>query len=439
MRVDNEAFYKICFDSLIEGLCIANDAGEIVMNNSACEEIFGYDRGELLGQSIDILIPKPHRNVHHYHFESYFQHPRKFKKGKGREFLGQHKNGEILDLEIGLNFFEYEGKRYAKALISEIGTRKKKVTEIKESNRRLESEVDRRTELLTKAVSDLERANFLLKEEVDERIRAEENAKRAFEKEKELSQMQAKFLSMVSHEFKTPLSGILTSASLVQKYNEKSPCERISTHVGTIKNLVLQLNDILDDFLFLENSESGRYQFRSSRFMICDLIRKIVSDAAALMKPGQKFDIIPCKNPVPVVQDRKVVDIILRNVLYNAIKYSPADSTIHVKIRINDNVHIEIRDEGIGIPEEARQHIFDRFYRARNVLHIQGTGIGLNIVRRHLISMKGSIEVRSKENEGTTVLLSLPVMGDQTEAEVNDGMPEDDRIQEESLRIIKEK
>ena len=433
MRVDNEAFYKICFDSLIEGLCIANDAGEIVMNNSACEEIFGYDSGELIGQSVDILIPEPHRNVHHYHFETYFEHPRKIKKGKGREFLGQHKNGEILDLEIGLNFFEYEGKRYAKALISEIGARKKKVTEIKESNRRLESEVDRRTELLTKAVSELERANFMLKEEVDERIRAEKNAKRAFEKEKELSQMQAKFLSMVSHEFKTPLSGILTSASLVDKYNQKSPNERISNHVATIKNLVLQLNDILDDFLFLENSESGKYQFTSSRFKICDLIRKIVSDAGALMKPGQKFEIIPCLNASPILQDRKVVDIILRNIIYNAIKYSPANSTIQIKIRINDKLSIEIRDEGIGIPEEAIEHIFDRFYRAKNVLHIQGTGIGLNIVRRHLLQMKGSIEISSKENEGTTVFVTMPVMGGKPQREVNERTLQGDTIKEKSI------
>ena len=425
MKVDNEAFYKICFDSLIEGLCIANDAGEIVMNNSACEEIFGYEPGELIGQSIDVLIPEPHRNVHHYHFESYIQHPRKFKKGKGREFYGVHKDGSLLDLEIGLNFFEFEGHRYAKALISEIGTRKRKVSEIKESNRRLEGEVDRRTKLLTKAVSELERANFLLKEEVNERIKAEENAKRAFEKEKELSQMQAKFLSMVSHEFKTPLSGILTSASLVEKYNQKNLNERISNHVGTIKNLVLQLNDILDDFLFLENSESGKYQFNSSRFMICDLIKKIVSDAKALMKPGQKFEIVSCEKPVPVVQDRKVVDIVLRNIIYNAIKYSPANSSIHIKIHINDTVHIEIRDEGIGIPEEAMSHIFDRFYRAKNVLHIQGTGIGLNIVRRHLHRMKGSIEISSKENEGTTVFLNLPVMGDKAHEEVSDLMKQD--------------
>lgn len=409
MKMDDKAFYKICFDSLIEGLCIANDEGRIVMSNSACEEIFGYDEGEMLGESIEILIPETHRKVHKHYFQSYFLNPRKIKKGKGREFFGQHKNGEVLDLEIGLNFFEYRGKKYAKALISEIGTRKQKESMIKESNRRLENEVDQRTRLLTEAVSKLERANLLLQDEVKERIKAERNAKNAFKKEKELNQMQTKFLSMVSHEFKTPLSGILTSASLIEKYNEKVVNERISNHTATIKNLVLQLNDILDDFLFLENSETGRYRFSSSRFMFCDLMGRVVEDAEAVMKPGQEILLTPCNTGVEVVQDSKVVDIIIRNLLYNAIKYSPENSRIYITVSIDDMIRIEIRDEGIGIPEEAKKHIFNRFFRASNVLHIQGTGIGLNIVRRHLHRMNGSIEIKSKENEGTTVSLCMPL------------------------------
>lgn len=416
MKVEDEAFYKICFDSLIDGLCIANDEGIIIMNNSACEEIFGYAPGELLGQSIEVLIPEQHRRIHQYHYQAYFQHPRKFKKGKGREFYGRHKSGETLDLEIGLNFFEYQGKRYAKALIAEISTRKRKETQIKESNRRLEVEVDRRTHLLTDAVSKLERANLMLQEEVVERIKAEKNAKRAFEKEKELSQMQAKFLSMASHEFKTPLSGILTSAGLIEKYNEINSAERISSHVATIKNLVLQLNDILDDFLFLENSETGRYKATTSRFLLCDLIGKVVRDAEALLKPGQSISINPCQNGEEVLQDRKVVDIIIRNILYNAIKYSPENSRIDVNIKMDDKVRIEIRDEGIGIPEEAKKHIFERFFRARNVLHIQGTGIGLNIVRRHLHRMKGTIDIQSEENVGTTVSLTIPIFKEARES-----------------------
>ena len=416
MKMENEAFYKICFDALIDGLCVANEQGRIVMNNSAFEEIFGLDPGEAVGKSVDMLIPQPYRKVHSHHFTSYFEHPRKFKKGKGREFYGLHKSGKVLDLEIGLNFFEHEGKRYAKALISDIGSRKQIQTEILESNRRLESEVDKRTHLLTEAVSKLERTNLMLKDEVKERIKAESKAKGAFKKEKELNQMQAKFLSMVAHEFKTPLSGILTSAGLIEKHNQQDePNERICKHVAIIKNLVLQLNDVLDDYLFLENSQTGRYKFTSSRFMFCDLIGQIVSDAEAVLKPGQEIRTQLCQTPTVVVQDRKVVDIIVRNVIYNAIKYSPANSAIDVNVEVDDMVRINIRDEGIGIPEEAKKHIFNQFFRAKNVLHIQGTGIGLNIVRRHLRRMNGSIEIKSKENEGTEVSIRMPILSKESD------------------------
>lgn len=406
--MEYEAFYKICFDALIEGLCIADEEGRIVMNNSAFEDIFGLDPGEATGKSIETFIPKTHREVHKHHFTSYFNHPKKFKKGKGREFYGLHKSGRILDLEIGLNFFDFEGKRYAKALISDISSRKEIQSEILESKRRLENEVDHRTRLLTETVAKLERANLLLKDEVQERIKAEKRARGAFKKEKELNRMQAKFLSMVSHEFKTPLSGILTSAGLIDKHNQQEFNERISKHVAIIKNLVLQLNDILDDYLFLEDSETGRYKFKSSQFVFCDLIGSIVEGAKDLLKPGQEIHTTLCKEPMIVYQDRKVVDIIIRNVLYNAIKYSPADSRIDVNVDVDDMIRIEICDQGIGIPEEAKDHIFDQFYRASNVLHIQGTGIGLNIVRGHLHRLKGEIEISSKENEGTKVRISMP-------------------------------
>ena len=414
MEMADEAFYKICFDSLIDGLCVANEEGRIVMNNSACEEIFGYDEGELAGKHIEVLIPIPHHSVHQHFFNSYLKFPKKFKKGRGREFVGLHKSGEILDLEIGLNFFDFKGQRYAKALIAEIGPRKEKENLIKESHKRLENEVDRRTHLLEKAVSDLEKSNLQLKEEVRERIKAEEQVKKALEKEKELNLMQTKFLSMASHEFKTPLSGILTSAGLIEKYNEKNQNERIKNHVQKIINLVIQLNDILDDFLFLENSETGRYKFTSSRFMFCRLMQKIVKDATAILKPGQRIEITPCKSPLEVVQDKKVVDIIIRNLLYNAIKYSPENSQIDIRISLDDMVQIEIRDQGIGIPEESKQHIFERFYRAKNALHIQGTGIGLNIVKRHLHHLKGTVEIESMENMGTEVILRLPILSKET-------------------------
>jgi len=405
----DEVFYKICFDSLIEGLCIANEEGRIVMNNSALEEIFGYGKGELLGKKIDVLIPVTHRSLHFYHYKQYVKSPKIYKRGKGREFFGLHKNGDILDLEIGLNYFDHEGAFYAKALISEISTRKQKEFRIKEKNRNLEREVEKSTTRLLKVVSALETSNLKLKEEIKDRIIAENRAKIAFEKEKELNFMQTKFISLASHEFKTPLSGILTSAGLIERYNDTILDKRISKHVETIKTLVSQLNNILDDFLYLENAESKTYSFQISRFKFCDVINDLVKDANAILKEGQKIEIQTCKSAVEIWQDRKVLDIIIRNVLYNAIKYSDKHQVIKVKIQGKENLTIIIQDEGIGIPKESQKLVFDRFYRAKNALPTPGTGIGLNIVKRHLEKLHGSIVIESEENKGTKVIIKLPL------------------------------
>ncbi len=409
MLKSDEVFYKICFDSLLEGLCIVNEEGRIVMINSALEDIFGYKKVELIGKKIDLLIPEPHRNTHLKHFASYIKFPRKYKKGKGREFLGLHKDGSLIDLEIGLNYFKHEGCFYAKALISEIGVRKQKEQLIKEKNRTLEFEVQQQTNQLIHIVSKLERSNLKLKEEIKERIIAENRANMAFVREKELNVMQTKFISMVSHEFKTPLSGIITSASLVEKYNEKAADEKIAKHATIIKSLAIQINNILDDFISLEKTESENYPLHLSKFRFCDLMNKLLEDSKAILKEGQRIEIAPCKLPIEVWQDRKAVEIIINNVLYNAIKYSPEDSVIRIKFHRNDLLKISIEDQGIGIPKEAQQYVFDKFYRGKNALTIQGTGIGLNTVKRYLEKLNGSIEIQSEENIGTKVFIKLPI------------------------------
>ena len=410
MVKSDEVFYKICFDSLVEGICIANQEGRIVMINSAMEEIFGYKKGELIDQKIDILIPKSLHKAHFEHFNTYIKSPKKYKKGKGREFFGMHKNGSILDLEIGLNHFIHEDAFFAKAVISDIRTRKQNEFRIKEKNKNLEREVKQQTVQLRDVVTDLERSNLKLKEEIKERILAEKSAKKAFEKEKELNAMQTKFMSLASHEFKTPLSGILTSASLIDKYNEINSKEKIHAHTRTIKTLVNQLNSILDDFLFLEKTESDNYFFQLSRFKICELLNRLIEDANIILKDGQRIELEPCPHAVELIQDRKVIDIIIRNVLYNAIKYSDKDSIIKIKIRLGEHLKIAIEDQGIGIPRDAQEFVFDRFYRAKNVLHIKGTGIGLNIVKKHMEKLNGSVEVKSEEHKGTTVTIKLPLV-----------------------------
>jgi len=174
--------------------------------------------------------------------------------------------------------------------------------------------------------------------------------------------------------------------------------------------MVYQLNAILDDFLYLEGIESENYSFQLSHFTFCKVINRIVEEAKPVLKEGQTIDIIPCKNSIEIFQDQKVIGIIIRNVLYNAIKYSNKGSKVELKMHLDDELVVIIKDEGIGIPSEAKNHIFERFYRAKNALPIQGTGIGLNIVKRHIEKLNGSILIESEENMGTTVVLKIPLI-----------------------------
>jgi len=408
MIENDEVFYKICFDSLLEGICITDNTGKIIYNNFPLEEIFGYDEGEILGENIEILIPKKFRKNHQKHFTNYFKVPKQHKKGKGREFYGLHKNGNVLHVEIGLNHFDYLGKTYAKALITDISLRKNDEIKLKEINIELEQEVEKRTIELREAINQLKLTNKNLKQEIKDKVHAENKVFRAFQKEKELNILQSKFMSLVSHEFKTPLSGILTSISLIDKYNNLNFNKNIDNHVLTIKKLVFQLNAVLDDFLVLEKSESQNAEYTHIQFHFNDFLDEIIAKSKTVLKIGQRIEVEPDPDNAEVLQDKKILDIIIRNILYNAIKYSPENSIIRVNTSNNSCIKIKISDSGIGIPKDDQKHIFERFFRAKNALHFQGTGIGLNIVKHHIEELGGSINFTSEENIGTTFIIEIP-------------------------------
>lgn len=404
-----EDFYKIFFDTLLEGICFTDDKGFILMNNSTFEEIFGYDKGELFKKNIASLIPKEYRKSHLKHLSAYSKNPKKFKKGNGRDFYGLHKNGNIIHVEIGLNYLIYNSKIYIKVLITDISFRKEEEIKIKKLNLQLEKDVKKQTKELTEAVKELKKSNKKLKKEIQKKIIAENVANVSYHKEKELNLLQTKFLSLASHEFKTPLSGILTSATLIDKYNSSYKNISINNHIKIIKKLVYQLNDILDDFLFLEKTETKEIDYHFTNFQFCELFEKIIKNSQSVLKKEQKIKFIPCKSNIIIFQDIKIVEIIFRNILYNAIKYSPIKSTVTINVKTNKYITVKIEDNGIGIPLDDQELIFNRFFRAKNALHFQGVGIGLNIVKHHIEGLGGSISFKSIENKGTTFTVKLPI------------------------------
>jgi len=237
----------------------------------------------------------------------------------------------------------------------------------------------------------------------------------ALNKERELNELKSRFVSMASHEFRTPLATILSSVNLVNRYAETNNTDGISKHVGRIRSSVRNLTSILNDFLSLEKLEQGKIKFTAEEFSMCELARSVTEEISSMTKEGQEIQLNCCPNPGACAfglingLDPQLIRNILFNLLSNAVKYSKEHSVIILTIEIGQNLTITVEDQGIGIPLEEQQHLFERFFRAKNATHIQGTGLGLNIVQKHVDLMGGTINFKSKIAEGTTFVISLPI------------------------------
>lgn len=230
----------------------------------------------------------------------------------------------------------------------------------------------------------------------------------ALQKEKELSELKSRFVSMASHEFRTPLSTILSSADLIEAYTREDQQSKRERHTARIKSAVANLTSILNDFLSLSRLEEGKLIVQPTEFDMQEFCMQIMDELQGLIKPGQEIRHHGLGGSLVVCTDKKFLKNILFNLLSNAIKYSekPIDCTVAVE---NNSLQIQIRDYGIGIPQEEQQHLFTRFFRAHNVENIQGTGLGLNIVKRYVDIMKGSITFESKLGEGSIFNVTLPI------------------------------
>jgi PAS domain S-box-containing protein len=245
---------------------------------------------------------------------------------------------------------------------------------------------------------------------VTELKRAEEDLLRALRIEQELNDMKSRFISMASHEFRTPLSAIHSSAILIGKQNEPGYEEKRLRYLKQIQNNVRNLVVILDDFLSLGKLEEGRLECQPEHFDLLDLIRSVLEEMESNLKVGQHFHEDFEITSMQVHLDPKLMRHILVNLLSNAIKYSPENSAIFIHIRADaDFLNVSVKDEGMGIPEEEHEQLFNRFFRAKNSVNIPGTGLGLHIVKHYTELMGGSIRFKSSLNEGSTFYLSLPV------------------------------
>lgn len=397
------------FTHATEGIIITNKNREIILANPYAERMFGYSRDELLGEKIEQLVPKPLKDKHERYVEGFHQNPMNRSMGAGRDLYARRKDDSVFPVEISLSHYGSGDNLFVIAFVIDITIRKqgeelvqKKNQELKEAtllvqqmNAKLEQKVEDRTTMLRETLAQLESSRNELAV--------------ALEKEKELGDLKSRFVSMVSHEFRTPLSTILSSTSLIGKYEKTEEQEKRDKHIFRIKEQVHHMKNMLEDLLVLGKLEEGLLAVKLEEFELREFLEEFVNEMQGNTRKGQTI-VLQQDQPLEVTSDTRLVKNILINLVSNAIKFSPENSQITVKVEdVGDEVKLSVSDQGIGIREEDKKHLFERFYRAGNAQNIKGTGLGLHIVIKYLELLHGDIGLESEPEKGTTFTVSIPV------------------------------
>ena len=392
----NQVPFQALFEHSSIGIIISNVDGVIEKSNPFVSKMFGYESEELSGKKIEILIPSHLKEKHIEYRKMYNENPKPRTMGSNLNLLAVKKDGDQFPVEISLSYFEINDKRLIVSFVNDITERKKSERELKQLTNELESKVEARTKELSDALLELNKTN--------------EQIRKTLVKEQELSELKSRFVSMASHEFRTPLSGILTSASLIGSYCKPEEEEKRARHVLTIKKSVKNLTLILNDFLSLDKLNQGKMESSPIHFSLTELMKEITEEFNVISEKDQAIEINQIENDIQIFQDKTILRNVLINLLSNAIKYSSEKSVISINIfKQNKRLIIEVQDRGLGIPEDDQKHLFELFFRAHNAVNIQGTGLGLSIVKRYLDIMNGELTFTSIENQGTTFKINLPM------------------------------
>jgi len=398
------------FEYATEGIILTNDRGEIVLANPEALSLFAYDKNEMIGRNIDILIPTKFRHHHAGYRKGYYENPGNRKMGHGRDLYAVRKNGSEFPVEVSLSHYKQNDQQFVIAFIVDITQRKEAELILREQKEQLERITDDIKLLNTQLENKVEERTLILKEALGELEKSQSELSEALSKERELNEIKSRFVSMASHEFRTPLAIVLSSASLLSRYQLTEEQEKRDKHIYRIKNSVNHLNDLLQDFLSFGKLQEGNFFTDVYNFDVPSFLQETVDEIKALLKPGQTIELHFDGEPM-FVSDKRVLKNVLMNLLGNAIKFSPENKPIILKAISQENeLLISIADKGIGIAEEDQQYLFSTFYRGKNAVNIQGTGLGLHIVSRYINLLQGKINYESKLNEGTTFYIRLPKM-----------------------------
>lgn len=394
--MENAALLKSIIDNAIDGIITIDERGIVESINPAACKLFLYGPEEVIGKNISTLMPPPYREQHDGYIDRYQRTHDPHIIGIGREVTGLRKDGTTFPFRLGVSEVPYANRKVFAGFIHDLSREKDAEEQLKEYAAHLEELVENRTHALKESILALQQA----KEEVSFSL----------EKEKELGQLKSRFVSMASHEFRTPLSAVQLSASLIEKYAQPYDNENIRKHVAKIKGAVGTLTSILNDFLSLEKLEAGKVEVSCTPFDLVKFSEEITEELQLLAKQNQSIIYQHTGVTSMANLDQNLVRHCVINLIGNAIKYSGENTFIEFNTEIGPGqCIITIKDNGIGIPEADQKHLFEAFFRAHNTGNIPGTGLGLNIVARYAGLMKGHIDFKSNINKGTLFTITFPI------------------------------
>ena len=523
------------FEVASMGMLMVNKMGEIVTINQFALQQFGYQKKEVIGKKIEMLIPSHLHQIHVEHREKFMHQPQNRRIGLGTEVFAIRKDGNKFPVEISLGNYATDGHQYIIAFISDISIRKQAEDKLKRLNEELEFKVEHRTQDLKNILRRLEKTNDKLEEastlqkvmfnsagviiissdkngiiqtfnreaekelgykaeelvrkksplvfhdinEVSERAeqlskelhepvaadmavflaksrlglhneyectlirkdgsrfpvlltvnelkdtqnaiigflgiainitkikKAEIDLIESLKKERELNELKSRFVSMASHEFRTPLSTVLSSAYLIEKYPSTEDHPKRRRHLERIVSSVNMLTDILNDFLSMGKIEEGKIHLNLSHFNLPELIKSVLDEMKDGMQNQQNIHFYHEGDP-EVFLDTVLLKHIVMNLVSNADKFSPPTKPIEITtLNHLQQIILSVKDHGMGISKEDQPHLMERFFRGANAANIQGTGLGLHIVSKYAELMNGNVECKSELEKGTELIITF--------------------------------
>jgi len=404
---ENENLLKLTLNSVGDGMIVTDKFGIITLINPAGQTITGYSEEEAKGKFItdifrifsntdSVLYNKEIKEFLLNNIKIEFAETGLEQKNLGKVSV-ENTFSKIKD-EKGLN----------KGLIITFRNIEDKIA-IRETLKNLNEDLQKRVE---KSTAELIHKNQLLEAEVSKRQLSEQELTIALEKEKELNELRTRVVTNISHEFRTPLTSILSSVELIQNRLESMPgehTEKLTKHIRIITNSVKNLNELLNDILFIGKSDSNKVDVNPVRINTLQFFQTLLEEFRA--GSGRNHQVLyRSENLAPeIYTDSKLFRQILTNLLSNACKYSPPGTSVVMEIICENNMMgVSITDRGIGIPDEDQPLIFDLFHRAKNTGDFEGTGVGLSIVKRIVDQLQGNISFESRINIGTTFKVLIP-------------------------------